>query len=316
MNIEKRREFQLKKYIIIFLITTTIFFLGFYLSNILNNKRIINVSDVEDKMSINILSSEVQFALLKDANCNGITEKTVLSNELKELGKKLSFMEHHLGPDNNEVIKLKKKYTLLEIKDIMLMKEITKKCHLKPINILYFYSNKKCEDCKKQGYVLTRLSQDNPRLRIYTFDYDLNLTALKTLKNVKKITKNKLPILVIDNKVYYGFQEIEKIKKLLPKLKIIKKHFLNYFNGDISNIENQCSDDKQCIIDEKITTLCGIPKPINVNNTSKNIQEYFEKEKEFTKGVTVKCDNNDKIKYKAVCDLEDNICKIVENTKK
>lgn len=313
MEIEKRREVNLKKYFIIFFITASIFLTAFYFSNILNEKRLVNVSDVEDSMETNILSSEMQFALLKDVSCKGINEKTILSNELKDLAKKISFMEKSLGNKNSEVLKLRKKYSLLEIKDILLMKEIKKKCNLKPINILYFYSNKdeKCSDCKKQGYVLTRLSQDNPRLRVYSFDYDLDLGALKTLKNIKKVDNKKLPILVLNDKVYSGFQSLEKIKKLLPKLEIIEKRYLKNFGDSDSKVEIQCAEDKQCKIENNIFNVCGRPIAINIKNNAKDIEEFSKVEKDLTKLVDIKCALLSDYKDEAFCSKE-NTCEVRE----
>ncbi len=98
------------------------------------------------------------------------------------------------------------------------MNRISEKCGLKPIFILYFYSNKgDCPDCTREGYVLTRLRKKYPALRIYSFDYNLDLSAVQTLISIKKIER-KLPALVIDNSVYYGFQGVKDIEKIIPRL--------------------------------------------------------------------------------------------------
>jgi hypothetical protein len=283
---------------------------GIYISSVLNKNRVVNVEEVQDDLSTNILSSEVQFALLKESSCLGITEKTTLSNELKELAKKLSFMEITLGVNDKRVLSLKKRYTLLQIKDILLMKEISKKCNLKPINILYFYSNKEeeCEDCKKQGYVLTKLSRDNPRLRVYSFDYDLDLPALKTLRLIKKVD-SKLPAIVINDKVYKGFQSIEKIQKLLPKLEIIEERYLKNFDGKDSKVQIQCSEDSQCEISQDIFSPCGFPKAINIENKKEDIDEFSERERELTDSIAIKCASLVDYTDKAFCN-KGNLCEV------
>jgi hypothetical protein len=94
---------------------------------------------------------------------------------------------------------------------------------LKPVFILYFYSNKgDCVDCQKQGYVLTALAQAYPQLRTYAFDYNLDVAALKTLVSIDNV-ENKPPALVINGKAYYGFHSVDDIEKILPQLATLKK---------------------------------------------------------------------------------------------
>jgi hypothetical protein len=106
------------------------------------------------------------------------------------------------------------------MKDYVLMKKLAQKCEVKPVYILYFYSNKDgvCSDCEKEGIVLTELRRKYPGLRVYSFDYDLELPAQKTLVTLYKI-KDTLPALVINNKAEYGFKSVEDIETLVPELK-------------------------------------------------------------------------------------------------
>ena len=103
------------------------------------------------------------------------------------------------------------------------MQRIAEKCRLDPVFILYFYSNKgDCDDCENQGYVLTALSRQYPQLRVYSFDYNLGVGALQTLISIHDV-QNELPALVINNKVYYGFHNVEDIEKILPQLATLEK---------------------------------------------------------------------------------------------
>ena len=99
-----------------------------------------------------------------------------------------------------------------------LVSALKEKCHTKPITILYFYSND-CPDCTNQGYVLTTLRSEYPQLRVYSFDSDLDLSAIKTLQTVNHVPDEK-PSLVINGTTYAGFKSIDDIKKILaPELK-------------------------------------------------------------------------------------------------
>ena len=57
-----------KKYLITFLITATIFGTAIAVSTMLNNKKVENVRDIENKVALDILSSETQFALLAETS--------------------------------------------------------------------------------------------------------------------------------------------------------------------------------------------------------------------------------------------------------
>ena len=98
------------------------------------------------------------------------------------------------------------------------MQKISDKCGKPPLTIIYFYSNANdCSDCEREGYVLTDLRQQFPDLRVYSFDYNLDISAVKTLIAINKV-ENKLPAIYIKNKMYYGFQGVSDIEKIMPEL--------------------------------------------------------------------------------------------------
>ena len=211
-----------KKYILVFFITLALFMSAFYLSDFLGNKKIEDVKNIQDKVATDILASETKFALLEELSCKDV-DNTFLSEELGELAGKIEYSEQNISGSKDEILSLKRYYSLLEIKDYLLMKKVRERCGLKSIFVFYFYSDKdQCEDCEKQGYVLTMLREKYPDFRIYSFDYNLDLSAIQALISIYKI-KNELPAIVINRKVYNGFQTIEDIEKNLPDLERLKK---------------------------------------------------------------------------------------------
>ena len=212
------RSARWRTYAIAFLITAFIFATALYASNYFNDRRIADIEATQDNISIDILSLETQFDLLAEHSCQDISENSVLSREIQPLAQRLSYLESQSGVDEDELARLKRYYSLLQIKDLLLMQRVTDKCRLKPVFILYFYSNRgDCDDCEEQGYALTGLAQKYPQLRIYSFDYNLGLSALQTLVDINDV-QNDLPALVIKNKAHYGLQRIEYIEKILPEL--------------------------------------------------------------------------------------------------
>lgn len=213
-----------QKYLLAFIITAAIFGTAFYLTNRLDAKRLADIRTTQEAISIDILSTETQFELLGNLDCAAISANPVLSEELNSLAGRLSVAEQNLGAENSEVTQLKKQYSLLEIKDYLLMKQISEKCpKVKPVFILYFYSNDgTCEDCRTQGDVLTYLRTTYPTLRVYSFDYNLELGALKTLINLNQINGYRLPAMVIGQRpVVYGFKNLQDMEKLVPELKTL-----------------------------------------------------------------------------------------------
>jgi len=213
-----------QKYILAFVITAAIFATAFYLANRLDQRRLADIRTTQEEISIDILSTETQFELLGNLDCDAISANPVLSEELNSLASRLSVAEQNLGVDNPEVTRLKKQYSLLEIKDYLLMRQISEKCpKVKPVFILYFYSNDgTCEDCGRQGDVLTYLRATYPTLRVYSFDYNLELGALETLVSLNQINGYRLPAMVIGNRApVYGFKNLNDMEKLVPELKTL-----------------------------------------------------------------------------------------------
>lgn len=217
------RKISFTKYFLAFVITALIFATAVIANNFFNTKRIEQLRSLEESISIDILSLETQFELLQEQSCKNISEDSVLSRELDTLARKLSFAEAQLGTDNPEVLRLKRHYSLLEIKDLLLMQKVSEKCGLEPIFLLYFYSNETggCPECTRQGYVLTELAKQYPQLRIYSFDYHLDLSAVETLISLKEIP-DELPAIVVDDTPYSGFKSMEDIEEIIPQLEKIR----------------------------------------------------------------------------------------------
>ena len=204
-------------------ITALIFATAFYVSNYFNNQRVADVRNTEDSISTDILSLETQFDLLTEHSCGNIAENTILPSELTSLGSELSYLEAQGSSNQVEVGRLKSLYSVLEIKDYLLMQQLAVRCNLKPVFILYFYSNKgDCADCEKQGYALTSLTETYPQLRVYSFDYNLQVGALQTLISIDDVEDHP-PALVINDKLYYGFKSVDDIQKILPQLATLQK---------------------------------------------------------------------------------------------
>jgi len=241
-----------KRYLIVFFITATLFGSGLWLSNFFNNKKLNQLQGIQEKISLDLMSSETQFDLLQELSCKDIST-TVLSSELNSLAEKISYSENNFKNNNESVVSLKKMYSLLEIKDYLLMKKITQRCGQKSVFVLYFYGNSECKDCTKQSYVLTELRGNYPNLRVYSFDYNLDSPAIRSMISIYKVPE-KLPAIVINGKVYDGFQSLEDIEKYIPEIAIWKKEALEAEALEKAEKEKAKTSTKKTTTEETPTT--------------------------------------------------------------
>ena len=210
-----------KKYLVAFVITAFIFGTAVFVSNNLADKKLENVRDIENRVALDILSSETQFALLAETSCRDIGPG-FLSKDLGSLGERLDYAENRDEFKTEDVESLKRSYFLLEIKDYLLMKRLTERCNIRPTFILYFYSTSdRCDDCEKMGYVLTALRNKYPDLRVYSFDYHYDLGAISTLVSIYKV-KPELPAIIVNGEPFYGFKPIDELLESIPALKLLK----------------------------------------------------------------------------------------------
>jgi hypothetical protein len=189
-----------------------------YSINYLNNQRVAQLNEIQDRLATDTLSVETQFALLEEAPCEDVAQGNTLSQEVSSLGDRLSFTENKLGSNDKQVLELKKQYALLQIRDYLLTKRLASSCDINPTVALYFYSNTQgqCTDCDRASYALSYLHETYPALRVYSFDYNLELGALKTLVAVEKV-KPEFPAFVINGKRSYGFTTLDEFQTRFPK---------------------------------------------------------------------------------------------------
>jgi len=239
---DNTNHFDWKKYVIVFFFTLALFLSASYVSNYFSDKKVDQLKVIQDQIAIDILSSETQFSLLSELSCKNISD-SVLSSELDELGRKLEWGEENMGMTDT-VSYLKKYYSLLEIKDYLLTKKISARCKTKSAFILYFYTTaENCSECEKQGLVLSTLREKYPDLRVYSFDYSIDLSAVESMLHIYKIEDTKLPALVVDEELLTGFHGTEELEsRVKESFKLQEKE---------TNIEDTKSTDTKTTTNKK-----------------------------------------------------------------
>ena len=214
--------FDWKKYALALFATTFVFLGALWASNRIYGKQVEEMKAVANQISLNPSASEVQYNLLLETSCDRASEIDPIK-DLDRLADMLAQTESQRGDKAAEVVEIKRQYVLLQIKDFLLTKRIASRCKQDPNYILYFYSTENnCEDCKKQGWVLTDLRREYPELRVYAFDYGMDFPPMKTFRTMYKLLGDSLPALVIGDKTVYGLKTREELEEIMPFLKEAK----------------------------------------------------------------------------------------------
>jgi hypothetical protein len=209
------RPIQTKTYIFALIATLAVFIAAFGVSTYITNRKTQELKAAEDKVAIDILSLETQYDLLNESSCKTF-DRGALRQELDSLSSKLNFMESQVGYDNPEVFRLKRYYSLLEIKDYLLTKRMSEQCKTDTVFVLYFYANQDCPECQTQDYLLKAVHNTYPQVEIYNFDYNLDLSAVQTLITLHNIPP-KPPVIDINGKAYASFDSLESLTSMIDK---------------------------------------------------------------------------------------------------
>jgi hypothetical protein len=207
------RELPRAKFVAAFFLTAFIFLVIVVTNNYFNEAKLNHLNSVYNNIRIDALNAEVQYEIISENPCIAL-DFAPISNELAELGDKLTDMESQLGKKNQQVLDLKKYYSILEIRQWLFVKKASKQCNANATPVLFFYSNENdCSDCESQGFVLNYIRKSQPNVYVYSFDVNLDTSSIKTLKLSYNITMT--PSLVIRDKTYLGFHDADKIVEIL-----------------------------------------------------------------------------------------------------
>lgn len=208
---------NLTKYVAAFSITTLIFIVGILIGNSISSAKMQAIDSLQQDITVRTIGSEMQYLLLAEHPCQDI-HSSELSQELFEIGSKLAHMEQTLGSQDENVLNLKRYYSLLEIRHWLLLKRAQRDCNATYSLILYFYSNEgDCDACKQQGYVLNTIHRKYPDVNIYSFDVNIHDAVLATVKQIYNITGP--PTIVLNGKKMDGFVDKDGVEEELFRVK-------------------------------------------------------------------------------------------------
>jgi len=220
------KNYSFYHYAIVFFVTLGLFILAFFLSDKASNARISQIQEIQDKISLDILSIETRYALLGNSSCDHVVSnenfERELNEELNNLARRVKFMESDLGPENLNLLAIKQQYNLLQIKDYLLRQELNERCGEEVVSLLYFHEQL-CRDCRRQTVVLDEIGARYPEIRIYWLDRDLQTPAMQTLISIFDIPES--PSIMVNDTVHTGLFSLTDVEKMLPNMLVEKYYF-------------------------------------------------------------------------------------------
>lgn len=215
-----KRKVDVKIFIIVGILTTIIFFSGFFMDFILTEKKTDVMSQFLSEIREEQRNTQLQFLLLEEANkkrCDLIEEGiSGLTDITRKTRKKVAQFEQSGRVFTSEFKNLKKQYMNLLIKNWLLFKNYKKECKPNLTLINYFYSNKNCDKCDNQGTVLTYIQKKRGNVNVFALDADLNLTTMSLMKSMFNVSETVTqPVLIINGKKYKGFKSSRELTKIL-----------------------------------------------------------------------------------------------------
>lgn len=209
----RRQKLDKNKFVAALAITTLIFIAGIFAGNYFSAKKLDQIDTIGQNLRTDTLAIELQYDLIAENPCSSVNS-TPLAEELYELASKLDYMENRLGENNQNVLRLKEYYSLLELRHWLFMKKTNKECGNNNTLILYFYSNDAdCRQCEEQGFILTWLRKTYPHVYIYAFDTNIENPALETIKIQHDV--QSVPSVVFNQKTYNTFMKKDTLVNLV-----------------------------------------------------------------------------------------------------
>jgi glutaredoxin len=238
------KNYSFYHYAIVFLVTLGLFVLAFFLSDRVSNARISQIQEIQNKISLDILSIETRYALLGNSSCDHVVSnenfERELNEELNNLARRVKFMESDLGSRNPNLFAIKQQYNLLQIKDYLLRQELNERCGEEIVSLLYFHEQS-CRDCRRQTVVLDEIGIRYPEVRIYWLDRDLDTPAMQTLVSIFGVSKS--PAVMIGGVVHTGLFSLAEIEEMLPVTLVEEYYALQ--NQDDEDDEDQEGDERE-----------------------------------------------------------------------
>lgn len=216
----EKRSISWNTYIAAFVISVIIFGIGMLLGFQISKAATEGVASQLTELQSQARQMELLFALQTSfPNSSGEfcafygTQISKFGEQTAAFGRRLEALEKKRGRESAEVQSLKSEYSMMEMRDFLLVRQSNERCGNDVHTVLYFYTNANCPQCTQQGYALSAVKAKDPSILIYSFDTDLNFAAIDALLGIFKIAK--MPAIVVDGRAYEGYRDRDEVLSLI-----------------------------------------------------------------------------------------------------
>lgn len=216
------RKISLPLYAGAFLISLIIFVIGIYVGTIIDSALADSIEGDVERIGSRLSSVELFLLLEKENETFSLcplysSELQEINEDIEKVGHKLSYLEDEKGIYDDE---LKKDYFILEAQSYLLSKKMKEKCRENNTLLMYFYSNKNCESCGKQGEEILKFRdslENETNVKIYSFDGELNSPVVEAFK--EKFSVDTYPSVIINGEKIEGYHDSIQLASIFSGLK-------------------------------------------------------------------------------------------------
>lgn len=215
-----KRQTNYGLYFIALVVSGVIFTTGLLLGTQINEAKVSSlekdISELEQMRNLQDTNMQL-FSSLGEQSCVALEYYLeTLVPELDELGSRVDYYESSADSkrySSEEYLEMKESYMLLQVRYWILTKNLERNCGEEVNDIIYFYSNEDCDNCKDQGIILSGLKRENPDIMIFSLDTSLNVSTIEILRHSFNTTE--CPTTIINGQVKSGLQNKSEIEQLL-----------------------------------------------------------------------------------------------------
>ena len=211
------KEINVKRHIAVLAIVSLVFIIGVFLGMRQGFDAVQGLGEDYESMAMSSAMIDSVFLMEEigmnsSESCEAYTELFERFNsDISQFNHRMWEMEERLGKDNPSLLSLKDKFNTLEVRNYLLLKKMDRACGANHTAILYFYSNKNYDPERDQGKVLQETIDNNTI--VYHFDTDISNPSVEML--IKHHMIFVAPSMVINDTVYSGYQDKEKLEQIL-----------------------------------------------------------------------------------------------------
>ncbi len=221
---EVKRKISYKKHLLALFFTLTIFVFVFSFDLIFNKIRILYLQEVTAEIGKEVLLLDTT----KSDFCLTFKESD-LTDRFYNLRNNLLITKNSLREDDENIISLKKEISLIQLEYLTFIEKTNYICNSNFVIIIHIYFNEEERESqnKLQKAILISLNNKFSNLRVFFFDSSLDLPEInlkisnqrgvidsKQEYDKQSLDRKKLS-LIINNKRYYDFINIEELKNIL-----------------------------------------------------------------------------------------------------